>query len=252
MAINGSDLATWLRHNFRDFCHGRHVARTNQSYHCAHFVSHATQYRGGAEVRTHRLARTCRSTLEAFPEVRWYPEGTVPDRRPQLIFTNRQTALTQPPCLIYISASCRRDIGHSPNADDILRHSIRGGWTHVGFFVGGFVYHYENHACMECVVVQPLEDFMHRYSHWWERAGSDPPDHQYGNRLWRSGLPAGVSGTHPFEPVRDNTHRLPITRACTYPPPDSRSVRPPQVLARSSRVPSTPVPVTLYRCSLYR
>ena len=238
MFIDGSHLATWLGRNFRDFCRGGHTPNSDTTFHCAHFVSHAARYSSGSQVRVHELARACQSSLEAFPGVRWDASSTG-NQRPQLVFSNRQTALCQPSCLIYISNWATSDVGPGSDPGVILSDSIEGGWTHVGFFVGGFVYHYENHDCMECVVVQPLEDFMHRYSQWWptrRRRNSRPP--VLGNRLWRSGLPPGSIGTHNFALARRRLHNRRSSSACRNSPPDNRDVTPPQVLARTCRVPS--------------
>ena len=179
--LNARFLNSYVNFNINQICN---IGRTNDAEnHCAHFVCHAlgiTQGGGdsrrcggrgstrGVLIRVHELALVCPDRGFFFASHPRYREGG---------------------CLIYVGLSAGAVSG-----------VIHGG--HVGFYLDGHVWHYENHPDFERVVSYPLmgsemsnntqSTFNDRYVVGSANGYGPDPGRHGPCQLWMSGFPPGA------------------------------------------------------------
>lgn len=169
-------LNSYVNFGIQDICY---TGRTNPNEnHCAHFVCHAlgishgggdsaccdyaSGSRGGVLIRVQELA--------AVTPWRAY-------------FLASDPCLVSE-CLIYVGLTAA-----SRSATDIPP-------GHVGFYLNGRVWHYENHPGFERVVSYPLQgcDGLSTFIDRYVLGSAHDINHQHGPcRLWMSGFPPGAS-----------------------------------------------------------
>lgn len=169
MTLNALTLNTWIGKNVRDFCReGGSPHRVDDgTYHCAHFVAHVLGLLGPSllvPMGVPDIARRCRNF-----------------RRLNLIGAGSGFRYPTAAGLAFVTlAGQLRTAGRPP---DCRCTAIATPSRHVGFYLDGQVWHYENSPAYEQVVSYPLGGGM---------AGSRFRD-RYGPgcEMWLADLPPG-------------------------------------------------------------
>jgi hypothetical protein len=169
--------------NIRDICDkGRYVA--DDGLHCAHFIDHlfglkygitCAGVRGGVTVNVSDVL----SHSENFREF------------------NKGEKEAEAGCLIYVAPT---------NEVDVENKTINGSLRHVGIYLNGWVWHYENHHTCERVERHVIEQtgpgfpkFKNRYIK--EVCG-----------LWVSDFPSGSQWNSKFYPFKSHKFHLPTDK----------------------------------------
>ena len=139
--ITPSDLNAYLGKNISAICNNGFVAPNDN--HCAHFVSHAMNYRfgyncqlaghgksPGMNIRVHEVFAKCPSV------------GAWADR-----------PATLSPCLVFVTGASNVNV-----AKKVMENIPK---KHIGIFIGGTIWHYSNSH--HKVVTQTPEEFIKHY-----------------------------------------------------------------------------------------
>jgi hypothetical protein len=240
--IRAADLDTWVGLNIRQFCaegiggrpdervrrfedrsrirrayapgtgvpsrprlHSIVLDSTNQ---CAHFVSHVLDFYDHNVPMSHTnvraILRRCNSSLRLFPAtIERTPHPVEPGRTIAQLQGNSQSQVVYPQVsgLIYMTRS------------DHPLNDAANTWTHIGFYVNGWVWHYENHSSVEKIVKQRIDQeiiinshtcrYLNRYTCW---EGRDETT-SGGPSLWLTDLPPRRSRSSNSQPYRTHTFR---------------------------------------------
>jgi hypothetical protein len=153
-------LNTWVGKNVREFCpHTKNsILGSDKTLHCAHFVSHvlnidSPKWKGTVIIRVNELAERCTN-------FRLLPKAT---KENGLVFVAPADAF------VFKKGKCT---------------GIKGKKRHVGLYLNGTVWHYENDSTEEKVVSQDV----------WTQKGISKFHNRYGKNceVYIADLPKGV------------------------------------------------------------
>lgn len=169
-AVTAAKLSTWVGLNVRDFCveGGGAARRHDDTYHCAHYVAHVLG------LLQHGTTHVLLSVPAIASRCANFRRITVPGSGGWLDYP-RATGL------IYVTPVGQL---HTTGSGPSCRCTgINGTRRHIGFYVDGQVWHYENDSSYEQVVTYPLGRSPGS-SHFYNRYGQ-------GCELWLSDFPPG-------------------------------------------------------------
>ena len=136
--------------------------------------------------------------MEPFPlALERDPPNSQNSRRRFVRNSQGQVDYPQRSCLILVSAG---------NTPDTRRDGRVRTWVHIGFYVNGFVWHYENNSSVERVVKHEVDrelvvtshtcSFLNRYTNY---EGRDECSIRGGPTLWLADPPEDLRNTRTYQ-----------------------------------------------------